>query len=387
MAVPAVVGADLAGFGDEVLAYALAHPLLVGLGLLGGAAVLTLLWAGYRRLRRTKADTFLRALDGREGVAVLMHPNPDPDAMGSALGVARLAESVGTTAVMQYPGQIRHEENRVFQNVLELDLERIESVEDLSHDGVVLVDHNEPRGFEGVDDVHPFAVVDHHPGDGQGSSFTDIRSDYGATATILAEYYYDLGFEAEETVDRALGADLATALMYGIYSDTNRLTRGYTSADFAACAYLCEAADVEMLERIADPEVDAEVLDVRARAIANRESDGPYVVSDVGEISNVDAIGQAADELLRLEGTTTVVVYGTRDGYLHISGRSRDDRVHMGRALSTAFEGIPMAEAGGHARMGAGQLSLEHLSGLGPSSGLAREELSERLFDVLTGDV
>jgi len=100
-----------------------------------------------------------------------------------------LADQIGVDATVQYPGQIRHQENRAFQTVLNLELETIEHVSDLAAESVVLVDHNEPRGFAGADGVLPTAVIDHHPGDGSGEAFTDVRTDYGATASIIAEIF------------------------------------------------------------------------------------------------------------------------------------------------------------------------------------------------------
>ena len=129
------------------------------------------------------------------------------------------------------------------------------------------------------------------------------------------------------------------------------------------------------------------MLDVQARAIVKRVVRAPYAVSDVGPVSNVDAIPQAAEELLQLEGVSAVVVVGEKEGTLHLSGRSRDDRVHMGDALAAAVEDVPMSSGGGHARMGGGQVSLEHLRGLGPGDGLTREDLEERLFDAMGGDL
>ena len=107
----------------------------------------------------------------------------------------------------------------------------------------------------------------------------------------------------------------------------------------------------------------------------------------VGEITDADTIPQSADELVRLEGISAVVVMGERDGVLHLSGRSRDDRVHMGEALESAVADVPMASAGGHARMGGGQLSIDHMEGIGPSDGMNVPEFSQRLFECLRGDV
>jgi nanoRNase/pAp phosphatase (c-di-AMP/oligoRNAs hydrolase) len=101
----------------------------------------------------------------------------------------------------------------------------------------------------------------------------------------------------------------------------------------------------------------------------------------------MDAIPQAADELLRLEGVTAVVVFGDSDGDLRLSGRSRDDRVHMGKTLQAVVKDVPMSSAGGHARMGGGQLSIEHMNGIGLSDGMNRVEFQDRLFDAMVGDI
>ena len=363
------------------------------------AAVLLIIgaWLTYRWWKRPPGVKLRRALADRDEVSVLMHPNPDPDAMACAIGVARIAEGVDTEVTIQYPGQIRHQENRAFQTVLDLTFEHIESADELACDDVVLVDHDQPRGFAGAEQVNPFAVVDHHPGMGQGGYFTDVRPEYGACASIVAEYFEDIGAERvgpeEEAAMNgdlesvALPSTVATGMLFGIQADTKHLTKGCTHAEFEACSYLYPVVDEDRLDRIANPQVTAEVLEVKARAIERRDVRGSFAVSDVGELSDADAIPQAADELLSLEGVTAVVVLGERKDTIHLSGRSRDDRVHMGRALENAVDGIPMSGAGGHARMGGGQISATHMEGIGPSGGVSREELHDRLFDAMAGDV
>ncbi|SHH51367.1 DHH family phosphoesterase [Halobaculum gomorrense] len=360
----------------------------------GGALALVAALALYRRLRRTPGERFRALLAGRESISVLLHPNPDADAMAAGLAVTELADSVDTDAIVQYSGQVRRQENRAFRTVLDVELDRIDHVSDLSAEAVILVDHNAPRGFAGADGVLPYAVVDHHPGEGGGEAYTDVRTDYGATASILAEYFRDTGStpippDAHETevTGATLSTRTATGLLYGIISDTNRLTRGASAEDFAAAAYLQPGVDEDNLERIADPAVSTEALDVKARAIAGREVRGSFAVSDVGRVSNVDAIPQAADELVGLEGVTAVVVLGQKDGTVHLSGRSRDDRVHMGRALDAAVGDMEQASAGGHARMGGGQIGPQVTTdGSEETPVVGREALLDRLFDAMDGE-
>jgi len=335
-----------------------------------------------RRLERTIAE--------HDTVAILMHPNPDPDAMASAMGVAGIARHVDTETDIYYSGQIRHQENRAFRTVLDQAFDRVSAVGDLDAEAVILVDHNEPRGLSGCEGIEPIAVVDHHPGGGTGTDVTDVRTNYGACATIVTEYYQELGADSAAVGKNGgdlLTTRLATGLLYGILTDTKSLTQGCTTAEFDACQFLYEATDQELLDRIGNPPISEEVLDVKARAITNRTVESPFCVSHVGAVSNVDAIPQAADELSRLEGITAVVVVGRKDDTLHLSGRSRDDRVHMGQVLEGVVQDIPMAGAGGHARMGGGQVSIEHMEGIGPSSGVTESQLVERLFEGMDGNL
>jgi len=382
----------------EALEFAAANPALVAGSLLVLVGIV-LVVVFFGRLRPSPGERFKRLLADRESVAVLMHPNPDPDAMAAATAVGALAEQVDTDVTVQYPGQIRHQENRAFRTVLELDLENIDHVTDLAAEDVILVDHNNPRGFTGCEGVIPVAVVDHHPGEGGGELFTDVRTDYGAASSIVAEYFEDIGatpvgadqHASETRGSYVLPSMAATGLLYGILSDTRNLTVGASATDFEAASYLYPGVDEDKLDRIANPAVDAEVLEVKARAIAGRQVQGSFAVCDVGTVSNADAIPQAADEIIRLEGITAVVICGERNGTIHLSGRSRDDRVHMGRVLENVTGDISNASAGGHARMGGGQIAPQpQLSDGGdPATEVTveRDELVDRLFASLSGDV
>ncbi|WP_276260945.1 DHH family phosphoesterase [Haloglomus litoreum] len=355
-----------------------------------GAVVLAVVaTGGYLLLRfrnsRTPGKRLRRALGAVDEVAVLTHPNPDPDALACALAVRELAASVDTSTTIYYPGEIRHEENLALVEELDIEATRLRDASDIANRDVVLVDHNQPRGFAGAGGVDAYAVIDHHPGEAEATAFTDIRSDYGACASLLAEYLRELGWGADDggRDTPAMSESLATALVYGIRSDTAGFTRGCTAAEFDAAAYCSERADPDTIQRVANPPVSPERMDVRARAVLNRVQRGAFVCTHAGEVPSPDAVAQAADDLLRMKGTRAVVVAGRCDGTLHLSGRAIEGSVDIGETLSTAIEGIPMADAGGHARMGGGQLSVEHMAGLGPGDGVSIERFFESVFAVM----
>jgi len=96
-------------------------------------------------------------------------------------------------------------------------------------------------------------------------------------------------------------------------------------------------------------------LDIIGRAIRNKEIRGSYLASFVEFISDRDALPQAAEMLLHLEGVYTVLVFGINEDKVQLSARSRDTRVNLGLILQSAFGEL---NSGGHATMAAGTINL-----------------------------
>jgi len=318
------------------------------------------------RLRET-----LQTVDGR--LAVLAHDNPDPDAIASAVALCRIAASVGVDAEPCYFGDISHQENRAFVNLLDLELTRLDSEDPFEYDAVALVDHSAPGVNDQLDpETEVIVVVDHHPPKGPvRARFSDIREDVGATSTILTQYLerFDVDFEGE----------VATALLYGIRVDTKDFGREITQQDFEAAATLLPLARVEVLERIETPSISADTFEVVARGIRNRQLDGSVLASCVGPITDRDAIAQAADRLLAIQGVTVTFVYGFMDGMVYASARGRGNEVDLGEALREAFG--EKGSAGGHTDMAGAQIPLGIFDAVQDEAG---ETLTNVLEDVIT---
>ncbi|WP_128478030.1 DHH family phosphoesterase [Halorussus pelagicus] len=327
-------------------------------------------------LRRT-----IRRIDGT--LAVFMHDNPDPDAIASAVALCRVAEAVGTEAVPCYFGDISHQENRAFVNLLELDLRNFaadEAVDPEEFAGIALVDHSRP----GVNDQLPEdtaidIVVDHHPPkEPPEAEFVDLRSDVGATSTLLAEHIQRLGIDFSE--------DVATGLLYGIRVDTKDFSREVSTADFEAASHLLPHANVGTLERVESPSVSADTFETISRAIRNRRVEGTVLATCVGALSDRDALAQAADHLLNMESITTTLVYGFRDGTVYVSARARGTDIDLGGTLRSAFGQI--GSAGGHADMAGAQIPLGLLGEVEDEeeaslTSVVSEVITDRFFETI----
>ncbi|MFC7096624.1 DHH family phosphoesterase [Halobaculum marinum] len=324
------------------------------------------------RLRRMVRA--LRSVDGK--LAVVAHDNPDPDAIAAAVALVRIANFAGTAAEAVYYGDISHQENRALVNLLDIGMRRLDPAVDPREEfaAFALVDHSRPGVNDSLPtDIEPVVVVDHHPPrEPIDAGFIDLRDGVGATSTLLAEYMDRLGL----TPDR----QVATALLYGIRIDTKDFTREVSEADFDAAASLFEYADTSVLDRVETPSLSASVLDVLADAIENREQRGTALATCVGEITDRDALAQAADSLLNMEGVNTTLVYGFRDGVVYASGRTRGADLDLGETLRDALDQI--GSAGGHADMAGAQIPLGILADVEEGS---TETLTEVVRDIIAG--
>lgn len=306
-------------------------------------------------------DILEEATEG--GVGVFLHNSPDPDTLASGLALKTICEEMDVECELFYGGTIGYQENRAFVNLISIPLHRVEKHDDILDivnglDKIVLIECANP-GQNNVlpKDVVPNIVIDHHQVDKAEvkADFQDIRPNVGATSTILTKYLQQLDINLKEK------PELATALLYGIRTDTMSFTRNTSSADLEAAAFLSPMADLDLLKKIENPPMDTETLDVFGRAVQNRELTGSYMISNVGFIRNRDTLPQAAEFLLKLEGISTVLVFGIVDEVIHLSARSDDVRVNLATVLQRAFG---KENAGGHPQSAAGQVRLGIFSGV-----------------------
>ncbi|WP_313695441.1 DHH family phosphoesterase [Halorarum halobium] len=326
---------------------------------------------------RQLAD-IISSADGR--LAILAHDNPDPDSIASAVALGAIADEYGVEADILYDGEIGHQENRAFVNTLGIDLLAREDAPPLSEYGALaIVDYSEADELDVDSDVDIY--IDHEvPEEPIEAQFTDIRKNVSATSTILTKYIQEFDLSPSETV--------ATALLYGIRAETVDFKRDTTPADLTAAAYLHPFADHDMLEEVESPSMSPETLDVLAEAIQNREVQGSHLVSNAGFIRDREALAQAAQQLLDLEGITTSAVFGIADDTIYLAARSKDIRINIGTVLQDGFSDI--GEAAGHSTQGNAEIPLGLFTGIEASESnrdtllqLSEEAVRRKLFDAM----
>jgi nanoRNase/pAp phosphatase (c-di-AMP/oligoRNAs hydrolase) len=328
----------------------------------------------------SRAAELASVLEASESLAIICHDNPDPDCLASALALETIAADRGVEDVMiAYGGEISHQQNRAFVNMLELSPRVISAVDLEEYDTVAFVDHTQPgENTELPASVVPDIVVDHHPTGGLETTFADVRMDYGATATIFIEYLEELEIE--------LTARLASALLFALHRERLDFIREPTEREYEAALTVYPAAELEVLEQLYGSAFSPATLDAIGRAISTRERRSSSLVADVGRTAETDALPQAADYLLNLEGVDTVLVYGIVGNAIRLSARSIDPRVHIGETLETGFDDL--GSVGGHHDMAGGRIELGLFADdvdedADELLGFAGGRLTQRFFEAL----
>lgn len=293
------------------------------------------------------------AVEGHGGVLILPHTDPDPDAIAGAVALRHIVtEKLGMRATIAYRGIIGRAENKTLFEYLLRPMVKLTSAHLREKDAVALVDTQPGTGNNPLPaDAAAAIVIDHHPlrGGQAAAAFFDVRPDVGATSTILTGYLVDMALEPPP--------EIATALFYGIKTDTMGLGRGASPLDVKAYLYLQSRVDVEALSQIEHPSVPVEYFKGLDAALKAAKLYDDVVIAYIGQMGYPDMGAEMADLLLRLEGVQWVLFMGVFGGELILSVRAKSSRASAGKLVQALVGG--RGSAGGHGMLAGGHIPLQ----------------------------
>jgi len=288
-----------------------------------------------------------------EGLIILTHNDPDPDAIAAAVALHYLlAEKEGIEAPVAYRGIVGRAENRALVRYLNYPLRRLTGADLRSGAPLALIDTQPGAGNNALPDgTDPVIVLDHHPLRDltAGAAYSEVRPETGATSTILTEYLQAAKLEPPSS--------LATALFYGIKTDTLGLTRGVTPDDVAAYTYLQPLVDVDGLVEIERAQVPGDYFKGLVGALRAARVYNNVVVSYVGPMDRPDLAAEMADLLLRLKGARWSICLGAYKDSIVLAVRTLNRQGHAEQLVSRVVG--DRGTAGGHGRMAGGHVRLE----------------------------
>jgi nanoRNase/pAp phosphatase (c-di-AMP/oligoRNAs hydrolase) len=293
-----------------------------------------------------------KAVEGEHSVLILPHNDPDPDAIASAVALRHLlAEVLSVDGYIAYKGIIGRAENKALERYLDHPMRRLAGADLGPSRPIALVDTQPGAGNNALSPRSSAAIVlDHHPlrEATATAEFADVRPDVGSTSTILTEYLQAVHIEPPRP--------LATALFYGIKTDTLGLVRGTSAADVAAYVYLQPLVDLEALVDIERAQVPIDYFQRLDAVLHSATIYGDVVISFVGPMRRPDLAAEMADLLLRLRGMQWAICIGVYESRLILSIRTRSQRPGAGRLVQAIIG--EQGTAGGHGFMAGGHVPL-----------------------------
>jgi nanoRNase/pAp phosphatase (c-di-AMP/oligoRNAs hydrolase) len=324
-----------------------------------------------RSLTRARVQQYQRYLTDADRVLILLHNEPDPDAMASGLALRTLLHRTKATAVIAALEGVTRPENVRMANLLDINVETIlpEAIEHF--DRVTMVDV-QPHYFEGILERVDL-VIDHHPEQhGYNAVFKDIREDYGSTSTILTEHL--------RAVDADISERTATAMLYAIKSDTLFFNRQANRCDIEAFSYLYPLADATLIRRMEGAEITTERLHFVVEATEQGRMADQVFAAYIGEAPREDVIPYVADFFLQLENVRWTAIAGVLNGSFVMSVRNLGYARNAGDFVRRYFSDI--GSAGGHRAMAKAIVPMEAFRAR--FGDLTPKQITDKIHELIT---
>ncbi len=316
---------------------------------------------------QAKLRELLAILKGSRSLLILTHDNPDPDALASASCLKYIVSKLtGIRVKIGYGGIIGRAENRAMLRHLRIHTVKLTESTIKRYQSVILIDTQPMTGNNSLPKgVKAKGVIDHHPlRKTTRAPFLDVRPDYGANATIMTEYLVASGLD--------IPANLATALFYGIASETQDLGRETSQADTKAYIALFPRTNKKALSKIRHPALDKDHFVYLARAITNAATYKNAIATSLGAVENPDIVALVAEMLIALNRISWCLCTGRYKNTILLSLRTTRKKGRAGVLVRKIVR--PVGTAGGHDMVAGGQVDCT-----GKSED-ERDEMEKRLI-------
>lgn len=293
-----------------------------------------------RSLTRAKVQQYQRYFADADRVLILLHNDPDPDALASGLALRNILRRTKTTAIIGAMQGVTRPENLRMANMLDIQVERVTPELLADFERIATVDV-QPHYFSGLIDRVDL-VIDHHPEQtGYSAVFKDIRAAYGSTSTILTEHL--------RAVDVNISERTATAMLYAIKSDTLFFSRHTNPSDLEAFSFLYPLADAALIRKMEGAEITMDRLQYVLRATQLGAMQDQVFSAFLGNAAREDFITYTADFFLQLEDVKWTIISGIVGDALILSVRNLGYSRNAGEFVKKYF--LDLGSAGGHRSM------------------------------------
>ena len=289
----------------------------------------------------------IKILKNKNRIFIQTHNYPDHDAVASAFALQYLLRNFKIETKIIYHGDILRDSLQKMKEKLKIDILPHYKYKMNDDDSIVLVDSNKKNKNVALLKGNVVAVIDHHPGESfEDLEFCDIRSDYGACATIIFSYFAELKMEPS--------TEVATALHTAINFDTHQFTRNVSPIDIETVAMLYQVSDVALVNSLVRNSIKLDDFKYYRYLIDNIRIEKNFAYCHFPQGCNKDLLAILADYILSVEEIKFVVLSTQSSEGISFCARSENQKIPANTAIQTILQGI--GSGGGHIDMAGGRI-------------------------------
>ncbi len=280
-------------------------------------------------------------------IVIQCHDNPDADALACGYALQWYFKQMGKDVPFVYGGRAPVTKSNLLLMIEHLDIDVRYVTEIRKPELLVTVDCQYGESNVTHFDADEIAVIDHHQVVGNLPEFSDVRSGYGACATILYELLCAEGYDINTDFKEETGKEsiLPTALYYGLMTDTGNFAEICHPAD----RDLQDSAkyDVPEISLFRNSNYSKEELSIAADALMDASYNNEYswgIISSRPCDPNI--LGLVSDMFLEVDSIGCCLVYSVLESGVKFSVRSCVKEVKANELAAFLSEGL--GGGGGH---------------------------------------
>ncbi len=303
---------------------------------------------------------FIEAVKKYRNILIYISGSPDPDALASSHALKIVLEKLSIDSEIMMSKKLSLPQNKEFVKLLKIPVRHERKTSPARFDAYIIPDFqsNVVKELSGV--IPCAAHIDHHKKSTKivESDFSLIDEESGSTSTLVAMMLQNMDI----ILTKNEKTSIATALMYGIQTDTDSYEHT-SNIDIEALKYISEFANRKLINKINGIPLSPETIAIYRKALNKQVIYKDWEISGVGyvDIKNRDSIAIVADLMLKRSEFTTVVVFAIiedrekNDLFIDACFRTKSSNLD----LNALIKGITH-EGGGRKYKGAYQVKLRY---------------------------
>lgn len=294
----------------------------------------------------------LKNLDKFQEIIIQMHDNPDADAVGSGYALYKYFLERGKQVRLVYGGRFEITKSNMLLMIKELEIP-VEYVTKLNKPELLLtVDCQYGEGNVTLFEADNIAMIDHHNTGRESDEFAEIRSHIVSCATVCYDMLREAGYDVNK--DR----NVATALYYGMYMDSNELSELRHPLERDMVDYL--KIDKALINRLAHSNFTLQEMETAGIALIRFTYDESRRLSIIhSKPCDPNILGVIGDFVLKVDSIDVSVIFNECPNGYKLSLRSCVPEIGVNDLAAFLTEDI--GNGGGHLDKAGGFISRKQL--------------------------